>query len=184
MMAQRGDNRAMTMDASSPTTPASGALFAGETLVGRDAFAAALRAVLCTPPEPVRTLWLVDEAFGGWPLDEPTVLESLGRWLRRGGRTVHLIGGDFAALAHGFPRFSAWRRDYAHALRAWQPAEGERVELDALCACERGSIQLLDREAWRARVVTEAPAVRAIVERVEALLHRCQSAWPATPLGL
>jgi hypothetical protein len=175
----------MTMDASSvPLTPAGGSAAGAVSIDGRDAFTAALHGVLTAPPDAVRELWLVDEQFVGWPLDDAAVIESLGRWLRQGNRRLHIVGADFAAVAWQYPKFTRWRRDYSHAISAWQPLETECADWGALWLCDVAAIELLDREHWRARLVRDPAAVRALAERMDTLLHRCQPAWPSTTLGL
>jgi hypothetical protein len=131
-----------------------------------------------------REAWLVDEACAGWPLDDPAVLDALGRWLRQGGRELHVVAADFEALARQHARFAEWRRDYTHALHAWQPLETQRGDFDAMLVCKEYAIEWLDRERWRARLSKDPAAVVAAMERVTSLLRRCQSAWPSTALGL
>lgn len=154
-------------------------------LDGREAFTAALRERLTSlPAQGMQEIWLVDEQFDGWPFDDAAVLESLGVWLRKGARRMQLIGADFTAVARQHPRFAQWRRDYVHAIQAWQPVECERVPLDGLLLAGNLAIELLDRERWRARRVVDASAVRVLAERSAALLQRCESAWPLAALGL
>lgn len=158
---------------------------AATVLDGREAFTAAVRECLSNlPAQGLQEIWLVDEQFVGWPFDEAVVLESLGVWLRRGARRMLLIGADFTSVARQHPRFAQWRRDYVHAIQAWQPVACERVPLDGLLLAGNVAVELLDREHWRARRVVDASAVRVLAERSAALLHRCESAWPLTPLGL
>ena len=151
----------------------------------RHAFADALRQFwLALPEQTARELWLVDAQFAGWPLDEPDVLAALARWLRQGGRQIHLLAQDFSAVEREHPRFTVWRRPFAHAIAAWQPAQDQRLALDALLLTSTGAIELLDREHWRARHVTEPAAIRNLAENVAALRHLCEPAWPVTTLGL
>jgi hypothetical protein len=152
---------------------------------GRLAFADALRqALLVMPERSGRELWLIDQEFTGWPLDEPPVLDALTRWLRLGGRQIHMLGLDFAAVSRRHPRFSAWRRPFTHAFAAWQPTEDQRLSLDAMLLTGALGVELLDRTQWRARHVTEPAALRNLADTVAELQRLCEPAWPVTTLGL
>lgn len=152
---------------------------------GRDAFVAAVRSLLLGLPEQgPREVWMVDPEFEAWPLDDDPVLDAFTQWLRPAGRRLHIVAGDFKALALRHPRFSTWRRPWAHALDAWQPLPEEQVQLPALLLAGGSALELLDAARWRARVVSTRPALRALHENVATLLHRCESAWPVTTLGL
>jgi len=152
---------------------------------GRDAFVAAVRGLLLGLPERgPRELWMVDAEFEAWPLDDPPVLDALALWLRPAGRRLHIVASDFKAVALRHPRFSTWRRPWAHALDAWQPLAEEQVQLPTLLLAGDAALELLDASRWRARVASARPALRTLHENVATLLHRCQSAWPVTTLGL
>jgi hypothetical protein len=160
-------------------SPSSGAI------EGRQAYTEAIRALLCgLPDQGVRDLWLVGGDFEAWPLDEPPVLEALSRWARPVGRMLHIVGGDFVAVQRRFPRFSAWRNDRSHAFEAWRPAPDERAVMGSWLQAGAQGVELLDVAHWRARRVTNPAALRSLAERAAALLHRCESAWPITTLGL
>jgi hypothetical protein len=152
---------------------------------GRQDFAEALRQILVgLPGQNTRELWLIDEQFSGWPLDEPTVLDALSQWARLGGRQIHMVGLDFDAVSRSHPRFTAWRRPFGHAVAAWQPAADQRVPLNAVLLTSAAGIELLERTHWRARWVTDPAALRHLAENVAELQHRCEPAWPVTTLGL
>lgn len=152
---------------------------------GRDAFVATVRSLLLGLPERgPREVWMVDAEFEAWPLDDDTVLDALAVWLRPPGRRLHIVAGDFKAVQWRHPRFSAWRRPWTHVLDAWQPLPEERVQLSALLLAGDAALEMLDAARWRARMVSGRPALRVLHENVAGLLHRCQSAWPATTLGL
>lgn len=152
---------------------------------GRQAYTDALRAALMSVPgQPSRQLWMIDDAFAAWPLDDPAVLQTLSQWLRLPGRQIHMIGGDFDAVTRAHPRFAHWRRGRVHVFDAWQPLEIERHELSARLLAGHLAVELLDREHWRARVVSDPASLRAMAEDAGSLLHRCESAWPVTTLGL
>ena len=131
-----------------------------------------------------RQAWLVDRQFSDWPLDEPSVLDSLSAWLRPGGRVLRIVGIDFDTTAHALPRFARWRRDWSHRIEVLTPVDGQ---LPAPLRCLLvGAVawQRLDAPDWRLRVLTEPAHIRAVEEQVADFLQRCEPAWPATTLGL
>ena len=152
---------------------------------GRRAFTEALRIpLLALGDASTRELWLIDDGFEAWPLDEPAVLDAMSQWHRAAGRQVHMIGADFDAVARRHPRFANWRRSRVHGFDAWQPLEADRSELGAVLLAGDHAVELLDREHWRARIQLSPAALRALAENAASLLRRCESAWPVTTLGL
>ncbi len=131
-----------------------------------------------------RELVCVDADFDGWPLDDPALIDALGRWARPAGRVFRMIAIDFAPVARWHPRFAAWRRDWGHRFEAWRPSEGDRVELPSLLLAGARAVEVLDRERWRARHVRAPADLRALLEQCEAIAQRCEPAWPSTTLGL
>ena len=105
-------------------------------------------------------------------------------WVRLPGRCMVWIGADFEAVERRHPRLAAWRRDFAHGVQAWRPAAGERVDWPSWLLAERTAVALDDRQLWRGRTVTVPSELRELREAVDALLQRCEPAWPGTVLGL
>ncbi|MDT7834764.1 hypothetical protein [Aquabacterium sp. OR-4] len=132
----------------------------------------------------VRPVLLWSRDFAEWPLGEPAVLDSLGRWLRAPGRRLVFIGHDYAATARIFPRLERWRRDWAHRIDAWSPTLPVEDEAPSLLLAGPVGLQLLDGTHWRSRVVRQAALLRAQWEQTDACLQRCAPAWPVTTLGL
>lgn len=154
-------------------------------LEGRQTFGSAIRDLLMSLPErAAREVWMMAEDYEGWPLDEPAVLEALSRWTRLPGCRMRMVGGDFEAVQQRFPRFSEWRRHRGHVFEAWQPATTERAALGCWLIAGAQAIELLDEQHWRARLVSDPAALRALNEKAVALLHRCEPGWPITTLGL
>lgn len=159
----------------------------GSVTVGREAWIARLREALLaltSTESPPRELLLWSADFAEWPLDEAPVLYALSQWLRPGGRRLCLIGRDFEATSRRHPRLLRWRRDWSHRIEAWTPTAALEGEPAGLLLSGTFLVQLLDPVHWRARVVSDAPAVRAWREQCDASLQRCEAAWPATTLGL
>lgn len=136
------------------------------------------------PRRPPRAVWLVDRHFADWPLDEPAVLDRLSGWLRPGGRCLHLVGLDFASTARALPRFARWRRDWSHRIEVWTPVDGLMpTALRGLVTADL-AWQWLDAPDWRLRQLSDPVQIRVFYEEVADFLQRCESAWPATTLGL
>ena len=129
-------------------------------------------------------LLLADTHFADWPLDEPAVLASLSAWLRPPGRALRIIGLDFEVVARRFPRFARWRRDWAHRLEVWQPADANWPAGQRLLLAPKLAAQWLDAPTARLRVITNAVHVQALHAQSADFLQRCEPAWPVTTLGL
>lgn len=152
---------------------------------GRTAASAAWRKLLLALPElQPRRVWLVDPDFDAWPLSDVDVIDAMSAWMRTGGRRMTWIGADFEAVERRHPRLARWRRLYAHAIDAYRPAEGEQVDWPCWLIVERTALVLDDRERWRGRTVSEPARLREMGEAADALLQRCEPAWPGTTLGL
>jgi hypothetical protein len=131
-----------------------------------------------------RRVWLVDPDFAAWPFGDAAVIDAMSAWIRSGGRRMTWIGADFAAVERSHPRLVPWRRQYAHAIDAYRPVEGEQVDWPSWLILERTALVLDDRERWRGRTLTEPQRLRELCEAADALLQRCEPAWPGTTLGL
>lgn len=132
----------------------------------------------------VREIRCIDPDFVDWPLDESSVLDALVRWAKPPGRMLRFIANDYDALARRHPRFTAWRRDWAHRFEALQPIERTGEELPTLLWAGMQGAEVLDRERWRGRWLRDPVELRARAELCEAIAQRCEPAWPSTTLGL
>ena len=152
---------------------------------GRTRAMQAWRDLLVALPETApRQLRLVDADFVDWPFGDAAVLQALTQWIRLPGRRMTWIAADFEAVERRFPRLAAWRRDFAHGVEAFRPAEGERVEWPSWLLADRDAVVLDDPPRRRGRIVTEPARLRELHDATDALLQRCEPAWPATVLGL
>ncbi|MCK6419319.1 MAG: hypothetical protein L6Q73_00185 [Aquabacterium sp.] len=130
-------------------------------------------------------VWWLDPDFVDWPLDDGDVIDALTRWARPAGRSLRLIGGRFDVTAHRHPRFARWRRDWSHRFEAWTPVDPAQIaDLPTLLVCARVGVEILDRIQWRARLLSQPQQVKQAREHCEILRQYCESAWPATTLGL
>jgi hypothetical protein len=156
-------------------------------LSGRAEFAAAVRAVLTDAVDHgTRELWLVDPDFAAWPLGERATVDLLLRWAQGGaGRRIHLIAHHFDELPRRHPRFTAWRRDWAHVVTCREVAELDASEVPTLLLAGDGlGLQLPERQHVRGRWFRDETDWRTWREVVDALLQRSAEAFPATTLGL
>lgn len=155
------------------------------TIQSRSAFTqAAVELLLGLPDVKPRDLLIVDADFSPWPLGEAAVVDALTRWLRLPGRRLRLLGSRFDVLERDQSRFAAWRRTFAHAIECFAPSEVEPGDLPSLWLSDDVGLELLDRERYQARRSNERRWLVLQRERTDALLQRCEPAWPVTVLGL
>jgi hypothetical protein len=132
-----------------------------------------------------RCLTCVDAHFEDWPLDDPGLLQRLGAWLRLPQRRLVLLAADYGSVPARHPRFNAWRRDWAHAIQAWQPPEDLAPDLPTLLLDDRCvSVQLIDPLHWRGRASLDPRVARNWQERIDAVMQRSGPAFPVIVLGL
>jgi hypothetical protein len=131
----------------------------------------------------VRQLTLVDPDFAAWPLDEPAWLDALTRFVHLPQRHVVMIGGSFDGVQLHQPRFTRWRRTYAHAVQPLAPQDG--IELPTLLLAGRELVvRVLERDRWRARVILDRQEAHQWADQIDALAQRCGPTFSATTLGL
>jgi len=131
-----------------------------------------------------RDITLLDVDFSVWPLDESSVVDALTRWIQLPGRRLRLVGARFDLIERQQARFAAWRKPFSHAVQCMTPTELDPSDIPAVLLFEVGYLELLDREGWQARWTVERRARILQRERVDALMQRCEPAWPVTVLGL
>lgn len=132
-----------------------------------------------------RRLTLVDADFAAWPLDDAALLQSLTAFLQLPQRRLVLLAYRFDTVQRGFARFVAWRRNWAHAVEAWTPPEDTEVRLPTLAIDDdRLSLQVFDTTHWRGRLQLDDREVRQWQDEIDALLQRCEAAFPVHHLGL
>ena len=84
-----------------------------------------------------------------------------------------------------FPRFTAWRRDFAHAIDAWQAPQELSQDLPMLLLDDGPiSVQLIDDLHWRGRAAADPRAATLWRERVDVVLQRSEPGFAASTLGL
>lgn len=132
-----------------------------------------------------RRVWCWDAQFDDWPLDRSDWLETLTAWLHRPQRRLTLLANRYADMRGRHPRFTAWRRDWTHAidtLRLDEPAAGLPP---ALVVDDTGIILALhDKAHWRSVAELDPKRAHLLRQQIDALAQRCSPDFPATELGL
>jgi hypothetical protein len=151
---------------------------------GRSQFTAAVRLALAQAAhERARALCLVDPDFAAWPLEDPQVLGALTAWARLPGRRLLMVAGRFDRLSGRYPRFTAWRREWAHVIEC-HATEVEISQIPTLLLAGAHSLQLADRLQWRGHWLADDSEISAWREVVDVLMQRSEPDFPANLLGL
>jgi hypothetical protein len=145
---------------------------------------AARRLLLHAESSGTREITLVDTDFSPWPLDDAAVVDALTRWIRLPSRRLRLVGHRFDVIERDQARFAAWRKPFAHAVESFSPSDVDPGDMPSLLLLDAASLELFDREQWRAQASSERRTLVLQRERLDALMQRCESAWPVTMLGL
>ncbi|MCY7316525.1 MAG: hypothetical protein LH480_13150 [Rubrivivax sp.] len=132
-----------------------------------------------------RRITCVDADFDAWPLDEPAWLEPMAAWLRLPMRQLVLLAARYDSVPRRHPRFTAWRRDWGHAVQTLQaPAEMADNLPTLLFDDRRTCVQLIDAVHWRGRAGVDARTRLQWHDTVDVVLQRSEPAFAATTLGL
>ena len=152
----------------------------------RESFVAALRwGFEQVFVQDARCIICVDTNFEHWPLDEPLLLQALTAWLRRPQRRLVLLAASYVQVPRSQPRFTTWRRDWAHAIQALQPPQDWLGELPTLLLDDRSmTVHLSDLLHWRGRASLDARTRVLWQERIDVVLQRSEPAFAVTTLGL
>lgn len=152
----------------------------------RESFAAALRwGFAHALTEGARSLVWVDPSFEHWPLDDASVLQSLTQWARLPGRQITLLAARYDEVPRRHPRFTAWRKDWAHVIQALQAPAEFAADLPTVLLDDRKLIvELMDAVSWRGRAALDAQMRLLWQEKIDVVLQRSEPAFAATTLGL
>lgn len=143
----------------------------------RDAFAQAA-AMRC------REIFMCDEHFADWPLNEAAVVESLVQWASPQ-RKLTVLARSFDEVARLHPRWVAWRRTWAHAVECRANHELESGQLPTLLLIPGLlTLKLVDTAHYRGSVSRHAGDAVLARELLDSVLERSEDAFPATQLGL
>ncbi len=151
-----------------------------------EAFAEAIRwGMSAAVSDGTRSITCVDPSFELWPLNEVALLETLTAWLRLPQRRLVLLAASYDEVPRRHARFTAWRRDWAHAIQALQCPEEFAAELPTLLIDDRRTcVHLIDPVQWRGRAERDPRARLLWQERVDVVLQRSEPAFAVTTLGL
>jgi hypothetical protein len=151
---------------------------------GRSEFRAAVRLALAEAVAGgVRELVFVDADFESWPLEDAQLLGSLTSWARLPKRQLLIVAGRFDELPRRCPRFTAWRRDWAHVI-ACHATDVESSQIPTLLLAGAQSLHLADRLRWRGHWLDNESQISAWREVVDVLMQRSEPDFPANMLGL
>lgn len=131
-----------------------------------------------------REIWLCDEDFADWPLNDPQVVLHLSQWAGAH-RRCNVLAASYDSLQRQHPRWVQWRRQRSHVVHCRTPDESLAYPLPCLLlvpGCV--TLRLVDRERWRGSLSTDlVDAVRAR-EQLDVLMQRSVDAFPSSTLGL
>ena len=131
-----------------------------------------------------REIAIVDPTFTDWPLNDPSVIDSLAGWVDSR-RSLTVFAYSFDEFARRQPRFVEWRRQWAHAVRCRNDPELEAEQVPTLLlATDVTCVRLLDRVRHRGTVSSRPVDMTECRETLDALLQRSVEAFPVTTLGL
>jgi hypothetical protein len=132
-----------------------------------------------------RRIVCADTDFAIWPWDEPATLTSLTAWLRLPQRSLVLLARDFDTVPRLHPRFNRWRRDWAHAIFAWQAPADWTPDIPSLLVADRDiSVQLIDCTRWRGRARADERTAQDLRMGLDVVLQRSEPAFAVRTLGL
>lgn len=153
-------------------------------ITGRSEYRAAVRLALSqAAAERARELVFVDPDFEAWPLEDAQVLAALTAWARLPKRQLLIVACRFDELPRRCPRFTAWRRDWAHVI-ACHATEVEASQVPTLLLAGKHSLTLADRLQWRGHWLDDDSQISAWREVVDVLMQRSEPDFAANTLGL
>lgn len=131
-----------------------------------------------------RELWLCDDDFAAWPLNERAVVEHLAHWAMAHRRLV-LIARSFDEFPRRHARWLAWRRTWSHVVSCRAVEDAQAGEVPTLfVAPDTVTIRLADSLQCRGRVSRQRAELALNRETADAFYQRSHEALPPTLLGL
>ena len=139
-----------------------------------------------------REVWICDDDFADWPLNERAVVESLTQWAQSH-RKLTVIARTFEEFPLRHARWVEWRRDWSHVVecRALEEAEAGEMPTQHKSAQEwaRFTKMLDDGREHRARTGKSLMVPRYDIVPIPPhlrsnLASNSIEAFPATQLGL
>jgi hypothetical protein len=135
--------------------------------------------------ERAREMWWMDRDFAEWPLSSDEWIHTLTQWLKLPGRRITLLAADFGVIERVHGRFVRWRRDWSHCVHGRHPLELEASSMRSLYADDSGGAVALHDPArfagWADHRGIECTETRRYID---AILQRCEEAFPSLVLGV
>lgn len=131
-----------------------------------------------------REIFLCNDDFADWPLNEPLLVEHLVQWSSPHRKLV-ILARNFEEVARLHPRWVAWRRSWSHVVECRVNNELEAGQMPTLLLMPGLlTLRLVDDVHCRGSVSRHlGDAVRAR-EQFDGIYQRSEEGFPATNLGL
>lgn len=137
-----------------------------------------------------KELWLVDPDFAEWPLDDRALLDAMTVWARVRSRTLRMLARQYDEVPRRHPRFTAWRRSFAHVVDCRAAPEVDVSEFPVLVLAQPPGVAVSTgvqggaAPNFRGHVLSQDAEWRTWREIVDAISQRSEPAFPAHSLGL
>jgi hypothetical protein len=140
----------------------------------QSAAARGARRIVCASPD-----------FSAWPLDDPAWQQALQDWLRRPLRSLVLLAGHFDEVPRQHPRFTRWRREWAHTMQTLAVPASVCAQLPTLLVDDGPVlVHLADLQRFRGRAALDAQAAHGWRQQLDALAQQSEPAFPVTSIGV
>ncbi|TMH14192.1 MAG: hypothetical protein E6H65_00720 [Betaproteobacteria bacterium] len=131
-----------------------------------------------------REVWICDDDFADWPLNERAVVESLTQWAQSH-RKLTVIARTFEEFPLRHARWVEWRRDWSHVVECRALEEAEAGEMPTLLLAPGVlTLRMFDMIHHRGNLSHDPADAVQMRELVDVLSQRSIEAFPATQLGL
>jgi peptidyl-tRNA hydrolase len=154
-------------------------------ITSRNQFHEALRTAFAEAADAgCREIWLCDDDYGDWPLNERGVIEQLTRWAESH-RRLTVIARHFDEVTRRHARWVEWRRQWSHVVQCRANNELEAGQMPVLLVAPGAAcVRLADPVHYRGSLSRETADAIVWRETIDAVLQRSEEAFPATTLGL
>ncbi|MBU6257251.1 MAG: hypothetical protein KGL18_19955 [Burkholderiales bacterium] len=148
--------------------------------------AAALRwGLAAAVAQRARRIVCVDVDFAAWPLDDSELLAALTAWLRLPMRRLVMLARAYDAVPRRLPRYTAWRRDWSHAIDSRQVPDDWTGDLPTLLLSDGAvCVRLYDPVGGRGMATLDTRIASVAMVEIDAVLQRSVGAFAVDNLGL
>ena len=130
-----------------------------------------------------REVWMCDDDFADWPLNDREVVEHLTQWAYAH-RKLTVIARHFNEVARRHPRWVAWRRQWSHVVECLSCEDAGTTMPTVLLAGGLLVVRLTDPLRHRGLVSREASELQQQRELIDVVSQRAVPSFPATVTGL